>query len=80
MNSDKYAMNSYKYGYLWWLYEEDGIFAYSVMGDGVNVICCVPEKDLMIEIASKIITNPRDKWQLIKKFILPSISQNVGKI
>lgn len=67
------AMNSYKYGYLWWLQEEDGVFAYSAMGDGGNIICCIPEKDLVVAIASKIITKPRDRWQLIKKCILPSV-------
>jgi len=56
-----------KYGYLWWLYEEDGIFAYSAMGDGGNVICCIPEKDLIVAIASEIVRNPHDRWPLIKK-------------
>lgn len=67
------AMNSHKYGYLWWLHEEDGVFAYSALGDGGNIICCIPEKDLVVAIASKIITKPRDRWQLIKKCLLPSI-------
>ncbi|WML32564.1 serine hydrolase [Clostridium sp. OS1-26] len=67
------AMNSYKYGYLWWLQEEEGVFPYSAMGDGGNIICCIPEKDLVVAIASKIITKPRDRWQLIKKYLLPSI-------
>lgn len=67
------AMNTSKYGYLWWLYEEDGIFAYLAMGDGGNAICCIPQKDLIIAIASKIVSKPRDIWPLVKKYIVPSV-------
>jgi len=68
------AMNASKYGYMWWLYEEDGIFAYLAMGDGGNAICCVPEKDLIIAISSKIVSKPRDIWPLIKTCIIPSLT------
>lgn len=80
MNGSKYAMDSYKYGYLWWLLEDDGVFAYSAIGDGGNIICCIPEKDLVVAIASKVITKPGDRWQLIKKCILPSVnsSENIS--
>lgn len=67
------VMNPNKYGYLWWLREEDGIFAYSALGDGGNVICCIPEKDLVIAIASEFIMNPHDRWTLIKECILPAV-------
>lgn len=62
-----------KYGYLWWLHEEDGIFAYSAMGDGGNVICCIPERDLVVAIISEFIINSRDRWTLIKKHIIPAV-------
>lgn len=61
------------YGYLWWLREEGGTFAYSALGDGGNVICCIPGKDLVVAIASKIINNPKDRWPLFEKCILPAI-------
>ena len=32
------AMNSNHYGYLWWLRDEDGVSAYSAVGDGGNII------------------------------------------
>ncbi|MGF7047840.1 CubicO group peptidase (beta-lactamase class C family) [Paenibacillus sp. DS2015] len=67
------AMNSNNYGYLWWLREEDGVFAYSALGDGGNVICCIPEKDLVVAIASEFIINPRDRWTLIKEYIIPAV-------
>ncbi|UFJ41238.1 beta-lactamase family protein [Brevibacillus humidisoli] len=66
------SMNPNKYGYLWWLHEEDGVFAYLAMGDGGNVICCIPEKDLVVAIASTIIMHPRDRWPLIKECIIPA--------
>ncbi|GAA0180165.1 serine hydrolase [Clostridium sediminicola] len=62
-----------KYGYLWWLRQEDGVFAYLALGDGGNVICCIPEKDLVVAIASEFIMNPRDRWTLIKECVIPAI-------
>lgn len=67
------AMNSNKYGYLWWLREEGSTFAYSALGSGGNVICCIPGKDLVVAIASKIISKPRDRWPLFEKCIIPAI-------
>ncbi|MNE80635.1 hypothetical protein D3C80_1772240 [compost metagenome] len=66
-------MNPNRYGYLWWLHEEDGLTAYSALGDGGNAICCIPEKDLVVAIASAFVINPRDRWTLIKERILPAV-------
>lgn len=62
-----------KYGYLWWLREEEGVFSYLALGDGGNVICCIPEKDLVVAIASEFMFNPHDRWTLIKEHIIPTI-------
>lgn len=67
------AMNSNNYGYLWWLREEDGIFAYSALGDGGNMICCIPEKNMVVAITSAFTIHPRDRWTLIKEHILTTI-------
>lgn len=67
------AMNANGYGYLWWLREEDSTCAYSALGDGGNVICCIPEKDLVVAISSEIISKPRDQWLLFEKCIIPAI-------
>ncbi|MDL5612445.1 serine hydrolase domain-containing protein [Bacillus halotolerans] len=64
------AMNANNYGYLWWLRDEDSVFSYSALGDGGNVICCVPEKNLVVAIASEFIMNARDRWQLIKEYLV----------
>ncbi|WP_057767115.1 serine hydrolase domain-containing protein [Cytobacillus praedii] len=66
------AMNPNNYGYLWWLRKENGFYAYSALGDGGNVICCIPEKDLVVAIASEFMMNPRDRWPLIKELIIPA--------
>ena len=50
------------------------------MGDGGNVICCIPEKELVVVIASEIIPNAGDRWELIVKYILPYIQNNKFKI
>ncbi len=66
--------NNYNgYGYLWWLRGEGGTYAYSALGDGGNVICCIPEKDIVVAIASRIIRNPLDRWPLFEKCILPAV-------
>ncbi|HFR4185207.1 class C beta-lactamase-related serine hydrolase [Bacillus cereus] len=70
------TMNQNQYGYLWWLREEDGIFSYCAMGDGGNMICCIPEKELVVVIASEAMPNARDRWELIVKYILPCIRLN----
>ena len=67
------APNSNKYGYLWWLREEGSTLIYSALGSGGNVICCIPGKDLVVAIASKIVRKPRDRWPLFEKCIIPAI-------
>ncbi len=63
-------MNQNQYGYLWWLREEDGIFSYCAMGDGGNMICCIPEKELVVVMASEVVPEANDRWRLIKEYIL----------
>lgn len=65
--------NSNNYGYLWWLREEGGTRIYSALGSGGNVICCIPQKDLVVAIASSIVSKPRDRWLLFEKCILPAM-------
>ena len=71
------AMNSNQYGYLWWLKDENNVLSFSALGAGGNVICCIPEKDMVIAIASEIINNPKDRWPLIEQYILPAMSDDV---
>jgi len=66
--------NSNHYGYLWWLFEDNGIFAFAAMGDGGNTICCVPQKNLVVAVASHLIPAPKDRWLLVKEHIIPAIA------
>jgi CubicO group peptidase (beta-lactamase class C family) len=61
------------YGYMWWLFESNGLHAFAAMGDGGNTICCIPQKDLVVAVASHFIPNPKDRWLLVKDHILPAI-------
>ena len=42
--AESIAMNRHKYGYLWWLAEEDGVFMHMAMGDGGNIDLLHPGK------------------------------------
>ncbi|MDY6959851.1 MAG: 6-aminohexanoate hydrolase, partial [Halobacteriota archaeon] len=61
--------NSNGYGYQWWL--KEGAFAAS--GHGGNHIFCVPGDDLVVAIASKLSSRPRDRWLLLNEYVLPAI-------
>ena len=69
------ALNNHNYGYMWWLINDEDIFAYAAMGDGGNTICCIPEKSLVVAIASEFIMNPRDRWTFIKEHILSALQE-----
>ncbi len=63
--------NQNRYAYLWWQLAFDNIPAFAAMGDGGNIICCIPEKRMVIAIASTFIVNPKDRCVLIREHILP---------
>ncbi|MFJ8086715.1 serine hydrolase domain-containing protein [Lysinibacillus sp. NPDC095746] len=66
-------MNHNNYGYLWWLRQEDGFSTFSAIGDGGNMICCIPNMNMIVAISSQFIMNPRDRWPLIKDYIIPAV-------
>lgn len=67
------AENRNDYGYNWWLKGSGENFSYFAAGSGGSFIWCIPGKDLVISIASKITMRPRDRTDLIDNYILPSI-------
>ncbi|WP_195575145.1 serine hydrolase domain-containing protein [Paenibacillus sp. 1001270B_150601_E10] len=71
------AMNANQYGYMWWLREEHNELIYSAIGDGGNIICCIPNKDLVIASASAFMFHPKDRWSLIKDEILPAVIKSL---
>lgn len=65
--------SSVEYGYLWWL-RNDEEKAYLAMGDGGNVICCIPERSVVIAISSGFTNTPNDRWELITRHIAPIVA------
>ncbi len=61
------------YGYQWWLRDVNGIFVFSADGRGGNHIYCVPEKGLVVVVASR----PGGRWQdrrsLLEGFVIPAV-------
>lgn len=62
-----------KYGYLWWLREYKGCRVYLALGDGGNVLCCIPDAGLVVAILSEFMAHPADRWKLIEAHILPTV-------
>jgi CubicO group peptidase (beta-lactamase class C family) len=71
--NDSIAFNKNQYGYLWWLKKHRDLFVYAALGSGGNMICCIPEKDLVVSITAKIISKPFDPWILVEEYVLPSL-------
>lgn len=71
----RWAEAGLRYGYLWWIADLNGVDAYCAMGDGGNVICCIPEKEVAVAIASTWMTDPGDRLALIAEHILPMVCQ-----
>lgn len=67
------AVNENDYGYNWWLKGSGSTFSYFAAGSGGSFISCIPGKDLVVAIASKITMKPRDRSSLFDDYILPSI-------
>jgi CubicO group peptidase (beta-lactamase class C family) len=61
------------YGYQWWLRDLDGLFVCSAVGRGGHHIFCVPDRDLVVAIASRPAGRWRDRWTLLSELIIPSV-------
>ena len=71
--ADSISPHTPGYGYQWWLQSVNGIFVFSANGLGGQHIFCVPQKDLVVAIASKPSSKWRDRWPLLEEFIIPAI-------
>lgn len=58
------------YGYLWWIIDEKEQ-SYAALGDGGNVIYVNTKKNMVITIASLLISEVKDRVELILKMIEP---------
>lgn len=62
-------------GYSWWLREDNGITTFLAAGIGGTYIYCIPEKELVVVVVSKVDKMLIDRWELIEDYILPSIQE-----
>ncbi|MBN2001374.1 serine hydrolase, partial [candidate division KSB1 bacterium] len=63
------APNPNGYGYQWWLTET----AFAASGYGGNFIFCVPGKDIVVAVASKLTARAQDRWVMLNRWILPAV-------
>ncbi|WP_234124221.1 serine hydrolase domain-containing protein [Clostridium hydrogenum] len=63
----KFNKFTLKYGYLWWLKEDNGLL-YSAIGDGGNIICCIPDKELVIAITAECTGKQFNAIKLLTSF------------
>jgi CubicO group peptidase (beta-lactamase class C family) len=61
------------YGYQWWLRDVNGVFAFSADGRGGQHIFCVPQKDLVVVVASQPDGRWRERWPLLEEFVIPAV-------
>ena len=61
------------YGYQWWLRDVNGVFVFFAAGLGGQHIFCIPQKDLVVVVASKPGDRFRDPWLLLEEFVIPAV-------
>jgi CubicO group peptidase (beta-lactamase class C family) len=71
--ADSITMHTPGYGYQWWLREMNGVFVFSADGRGGHHIFVVPEKDLVVVVASKQVGRWRNRLPLMEEYVLPGV-------
>lgn len=61
------------FGYMWWLREDNDILTYLGAGIGGTYIYCIPEKEIVVAIASQMSNMIIDRWEIIEEYVLPAI-------
>jgi CubicO group peptidase (beta-lactamase class C family) len=61
------------YGYQWWLRDVNDVFVFSAVGQGGQHIFCIPEKDLVVVVASKMGSRWRDRWGLVGEWVIAAV-------
>jgi CubicO group peptidase (beta-lactamase class C family) len=72
---DSISPQTPSYGYQWWLRNVNGIFVFSAVGQGGQHIFCIPQKELVVVVASKLKSRYRDRWRLLEEFVIPAVVQ-----
>lgn len=69
--SKSWADTPFHYGFLWWQIQDHELRAAAAIGDGGNMICCLPEQGLVVALNSLFSFQPKDRWELIRDQLLP---------
>ncbi len=63
------------FGYLWWLRQDNDIKTYLAAGIGGTYIYCIPEKEIVVAIASEMSKMIIDRWEIIEEYVLPAVEK-----
>lgn len=58
------------YGLMWWILDDEVFRGYAAIGDGGNIIYICPDRELVIAITSSFRPMAKDRFDLIKNFII----------
>ena len=70
---DSVSSHTPDYGYQWWLRDVKGVFVFSAVGQGGQHIFCVPERDLVVVVASRLSSRYQDRWPLLEELVIPAV-------
>lgn len=62
--STKLQQNNY--GYLWWRFDDKEPMI-CALGDGGNIVCCLPERDMAVGITAWFEPNAKEPFEMIEK-------------
>ena len=71
--SNEKAFAENQYGYLWWINNYDGLNCYSAVGDGGNIISCIPEKELVVAVSAEFPKPLENPYEFIESYIIPYV-------
>lgn len=71
--SDKNVFLENKYGYLWWISHYGNLYSYSAVGDGGNIISCIPEKELVIAVSAENPIPIENPYEFIQNYVIPYV-------
>ena len=70
---DSVSLDDRGYGYQWWLRRVEDVLVFFAYGRGGNHIYCIPEKELVVVIASKPVNRWKDRWPLVENYVIPAV-------
>lgn len=63
------------YGYLWWCFSGGGPRAFAALGDGGNMLLCIPEKELVVALTGHSAPGESDRQEFLFGSLLPALGE-----